>query len=165
MVNLGGKFAHKFLKQKQIDCIKKDLPSSEADIYEARKYLERKDALISIIKAKEDRRNCDYMVLYRISNTTNLPVIYTIDGIVRIHDANSPITLSNVCTILRQAAMFKGGYLQVQGLQLFRNGKVSKELYLESCFDDDSNETPNVSKLKLKKGLQLKLKKQPLAHM
>ena len=121
--------SYKYIKKYEIQEIVKDSPAYICkELGNARELLRdpfRIHDNVSFFMTNDNKLL--FTVIYRKSES--LPTIYTIEYVIRTPDVD--FKSNDIYTILEQMCNDRRGFLQIQGLKRWSNGRYNKESYLE----------------------------------
>jgi hypothetical protein len=135
IININKGLAFRYLKQQHINAIKDDLPIDVCEEISVAKELCRSYSnfkFISILKAIDNNKDCDYMIFYR--RTNKIPTVITIEGLIKIHNSRSVISYIDLLNILNKYTETQSIFLQTNELKQYNNGKIIKIIKLEKSF-------------------------------
>ena len=122
--------SYKCIKKYEIQEIIKDSPTEICkELSSTRELLRdpfRKNNNISFFMTNDNKEHL-FTVIYRISES--LPTIYTIESILRTPGVD--FKSNDIYTVLEQMCNDRRGFLQMQNLKTWSNGRYNKESYLE----------------------------------
>ena len=122
--------SYKCIKKYEIQEIIKDSPTDICkELSNARELLRdpfRTHDNVSFFMTHDNKEHL-FTVIYRKSES--LPTIYTIESVVRTPGVD--FKSNDIYTILEQMCNDRRGFLQIQGLKRWSNGRYNKESYLE----------------------------------
>ncbi len=122
--------SYNYIKRYEIQEIIKDSPSHICkELSNARELLRdptRKNDKVSFFMTNDNKEHL-FSVIYRTSE--KFPTVYTIESVIRTPETD--FKSKDIYTILEQMCNDRRGFIQMQGLKTWANGRYLKESYIE----------------------------------